>query len=200
MSTGHARAPPSRPCQSQQLPYPRQHPNIPRQVDSRDVIRPDSSRVILIRNPTWKSELLGLYTTIRIEPFVLLLFPMFFSSNWFYTYQFNSVNGARFNVRTRALNSTLYYLSQIVGAGVFGYCLDFKGVRRTIRARWAWGVLFALTMVGLFLSDSKSIPAMIDARRIRQSGAVVMRGRNRTHVARSRTGARLLWTGHRTAT
>ena len=50
------------------------------QVNSKDVIRPDSSRVILIKNPTWKSELLGLYTTLRIEPYVLLLFPMFFTS------------------------------------------------------------------------------------------------------------------------
>lgn len=72
---------------------------------------------------------------------------MFFSSNWFYTYHFNTVNGSRFDVRTRALNSVLYWSMQIVGAGVFGYCLDFKGVRRPVRARIAWGALMVLTMV-----------------------------------------------------
>jgi len=33
-----------------------------------------------------------------------------------------------------------------VGAFVFGYCLDIKGVKRHVRARVAWGVLFVLTM------------------------------------------------------
>ena len=112
-----------------------------------DIIRKDGSRVILMKNPTWQSELLGLYETIRLEPFVLLLFPMFFSSNWFYTYQFNAVNGSYFNTRTKALNSLLYWLAQIAAAGIWGSLLDFKRVRRTIRARIALVVLFALTFI-----------------------------------------------------
>jgi hypothetical protein len=70
---------------------------------------------------------------------------MFFASNWFYTYQFNNVNYARFNVRTRALNNTLYWLAQIFGAGVFGFALDFPNVRRTTRAKIAWAVMLVLT-------------------------------------------------------
>ncbi|KAL1301869.1 hypothetical protein AAFC00_006051 [Neodothiora populina] len=115
-------------------------------VDAKQVLRPDGTKVVLMKNPTWKSELLGLYETLRDDPWVLLLFPMFFSSNWFYTYHFNEVNSAYFNTRTRALNGVLYWAAQIVGAGVFGLCLDLP-FRRTLRARGGWIVLFILTMV-----------------------------------------------------
>lgn len=91
---------------------------------------------------------MGMYQTFLLEPYVILLFPMFFASNWFYTYQFNSVNGAKFDVRTRALNSVLYWLAQIFGAGIFGIALDVNMRRRT-KAFAVWGVLFALTMVCL---------------------------------------------------
>jgi len=83
--------------------------------------------------------------TFKSDPYILFLFPMFFASNWFYAYQFNGVNGARFNTRTKALNNTLYYIMQIVGAFVFGYALDHPGIRRTIRARAAWVALMLLT-------------------------------------------------------
>lgn len=118
-------------------------------MDSKDVVRDDGSRVITIKNPSWKSELLGLWETIRQEPFIVLLFPMFWSSNWFYTYQFNTINAARFDVRTRSLNSTLYWASQMFGALIFGYCLDIKKLSRSTRARGAWAALFTITMVFL---------------------------------------------------
>lgn len=98
-----------------------------------------------MKHPTWKTEILGLWETLRSDSYIILLFPMFFASNWFYTYQFNGVNLARFNVRTRALNSTLYWLAQILGAFVFGFALDFPNVRRTTRAKVAWIVMFVLT-------------------------------------------------------
>lgn len=110
-----------------------------------DVIREDGSRVILMKHPSWKSELVGLWETVKFEPFVVLLFPMFFVSNWFYTYQFNSVNGAYFDTRTKSLNSLLYWLSQIIAALIFGYCLDIPTVRRSVRAKIAWVVLFSIT-------------------------------------------------------
>ncbi|KAF2157226.1 hypothetical protein K461DRAFT_273370 [Myriangium duriaei CBS 260.36] len=116
-------------------------------VNAKSVIRKDGSKVILMKNPTWKSELLGLWETIQSDPYIILLFPMFFASNWFYTYQFNAVNLAQFNTRTRALNNILYWSSQIVGAFIFGYGLDVKSVRRSTRARAVWIVLFAVTMV-----------------------------------------------------
>ena len=100
-----------------------------------------------MKNPTWASELMGLWKTLQSDPYVIFLFPMFFASNWFYTYQFNDVNLAKFNVRTRSLNSVLYWLSQMVGAGIFGILLDLSYFRRTVRAKAAWAALFVLTFV-----------------------------------------------------
>ncbi|RMX75188.1 hypothetical protein D0868_16856, partial [Hortaea werneckii] len=115
-------------------------------VDGTHVVRKDGSRIIMMKNPTWKTELLGLWETLWSDPYIILLWPMFFSSNWFYTYQFNDVNLAQFNTRTRALNSTLYWSAQIIGAIVFGFSLDFHKLRRTIRAKIAWTALLVLTM------------------------------------------------------
>jgi hypothetical protein len=115
-------------------------------VDAKNVIRSDGSHVILMKNPTWKTEIWGLVETFQTDPYILFLFPMFFASNWFYAYQFNGVNGARFNTRTKALNNTLYYIMQIVGAYVFGYALDYTKIRRTVRAKAAWVALMVLTM------------------------------------------------------
>ncbi|KAI4657125.1 uncharacterized protein J4E79_007741 [Alternaria viburni] len=116
-------------------------------VDAKDVIRDDGSKVIVMKHPSWKSEIVGLYQTFFTDPYIILLFPMFLASNWFYTYHFTEINAAYFNVRTRALNGVVYYIMQIVGAYVFGYALDIKGVRRTTRAKAAWGVLFATIMI-----------------------------------------------------
>ena len=110
-----------------------------------DIVRSDGSRVILMKHPSWQSELVGLWETLRFEPFVILLFPMFFSSNWFYVYQQNGVNGARFDTRTKALNNLLYYLAQIIAAVIWGYLLDVQGVRRSLRAKLTWIVLVVLT-------------------------------------------------------
>ncbi|CAN9122662.1 unnamed protein product [Alternaria alternata] len=114
-------------------------------IDAKHVVRRDGSRVIMMQHPTWQSEIFGLWETLRTDPYIILLFPMFFASNWFYTYQFNDVNYARFNVRTRALNNTLYWLAQIFGAAVFGFALDFPNVRRTTRAKIAWVTMLVLT-------------------------------------------------------
>ncbi|KAF2680720.1 MFS general substrate transporter [Lentithecium fluviatile CBS 122367] len=114
-------------------------------VDAKHVVRRDGSRIILMKHPTWKTEILGLWETLWTDPYIILLFPMFFASNWFYTYQFQDVNLARFNVRTRALNNTLYWVAQMIGALVFGFALDFPNIRRTSRAKFAWVAMFALT-------------------------------------------------------
>ena len=115
-------------------------------VDPKKVIRDDGSHIILIKHPSWKSEFLGLYETLRTDTYIVLLFPMFFASNWFYTYQFNGMNAAWFDTRTRALNNTLYWLFQIVGAVIFGFGLDSKLASRRVKARIVLFVLFVYTM------------------------------------------------------
>ncbi|KAL2016981.1 hypothetical protein VTK56DRAFT_2700 [Thermocarpiscus australiensis] len=109
------------------------------------VRRDDGSKVILMKNPSWKTEFVGLFETITQSPWVLLLFPMFFASNTFYTYQPNDMNAAHFDTRTRALNNLLYWVSQIFGAIIFGYALDFPKVRRSIRAKGSFVALVVLT-------------------------------------------------------
>jgi MFS family permease len=116
-------------------------------VDAGKVVRPDGSRVILMKHPTWQSEIKGLFEVFKTDWYILLFFPMFFASNFFYTYQFNDVNLAKFNVRTRSLNGVLYWLSQILGAYVFGYGLDIKRFKRTTRAKGGLAALFIITMV-----------------------------------------------------
>lgn len=111
------------------------------------IIRTDGSRIVLMKNPSWRSEFIGLYQTLRTDPYVLLLFPMFWSSNWFTTYQQNGVNGVYFDTRTKALNGLLYNLSEMIGALVFGYALDITYFRRTTRARAALVIMMILTMV-----------------------------------------------------
>ncbi|TVY83363.1 UNC93-like protein [Lachnellula suecica] len=115
--------------------------------NANDIIRPDGTKVVLMKHPSWQSEFVGLWETLRYEPLVVLLFPMFWSSNWFTTYQQNGVNGLHFTTRTKALNNLLYYLAQIIGAIIYGYAMDIQGVRRSIRARASLGVLFVLTLV-----------------------------------------------------
>ncbi|KAI1279770.1 major facilitator superfamily domain-containing protein [Xylaria sp. FL0933] len=114
-------------------------------VNADKVIREDGSKVIVMKEPTWQSEFYGLWECIRLAPWVVLLFPMFFASNIFYTYQQNGVNGAHFNLRARSLNSLLYWLAQILGALVYGTALDFSKVRRSVRAKAALVTLLVLT-------------------------------------------------------
>lgn len=116
-------------------------------VDADKIIRSDGTKVVLMKNPSWKSELMGLWTCIRAEPYIILMFPMFFCSNWFYTYQENAINEVYFNVRTRALNDFLYWFAQIVAALIIGPLLDNTKIRRTIRARVMYGTLIVLTVV-----------------------------------------------------
>ncbi len=114
-------------------------------VDSKHVRRADGSHVVVMKNPTWRSEILGLVEVLKTDWYIVCLFPMFLASNWFYTYQFQDVNAPYFNIRTRALNNTLYWTSQIIGAYIMGYALDVK-VRRTVRAKAMWIFLLVITM------------------------------------------------------
>nr|CRX79206.1 hypothetical protein ls5931a1_00003 [Leucosporidium scottii] len=102
------------------------------------MVRVDGSRVVVPVHPSWKTEIVGLYRCLRYNVWILLLFPYFLSSNWFYTWQFNSFNGALFTLRTRALNSMLYWLFQVFASLAFGVAIDSTRFRRVIRA---WGGL-----------------------------------------------------------
>lgn len=118
-----------------------------------------------MRHPSWKTEIYGLWIALRTDPMIVLLFPMFFASNWFYTWQFNDYNGeyigslclfasdmrsclgAVFNIRTRGLNNLVYWLSQIVGSVAIGFLLDQHGLRRRVRAFAGWSIVFCMVFI-----------------------------------------------------
>ncbi|PBK60034.1 hypothetical protein ARMSODRAFT_1009476 [Armillaria solidipes] len=52
----------------------------------------------------------------KTDPMITLLFPMFFASNWFYTWQSSGFNGAIFSIRARGLNNICYWISQTIGS------------------------------------------------------------------------------------
>jgi MFS family permease len=110
------------------------------------VWKADHTKVIGQKHPNWKEELIALGKLLLSEKRILFLFPMFFASNWFYAYQFNDFNAGRFNLRTRSLNSLLYWLSQMVGALVIGYILDMPWYKRRTRAKIGWVIVFVLGM------------------------------------------------------
>ncbi|KAJ5093144.1 hypothetical protein N7456_009005 [Penicillium angulare] len=76
----------------------------------------------------------------------MCLYPMFFNANVFYSYQQNDVNGLNFNIRTRALNSALYWIAQMAGGLLMGFLLDFHKFNRRTRAKIGWTVLFVTGM------------------------------------------------------
>ncbi|KAG0246194.1 major facilitator superfamily transporter [Mortierella sp. GBAus27b] len=122
-------------------------------LPSSKVIRRDGSRVVRIRYSSPISELksvLGLFRDWRM----LTLVPMFFSSNWVYTYQFNAVNAFNFSPRSRNVNSMFYWMAQIIASIFFGAFLDRAQWSRPTRARYGLMLLTAVcigTWFGGFL-------------------------------------------------
>ncbi|EIM91984.1 MFS general substrate transporter [Stereum hirsutum FP-91666 SS1] len=134
-------------------------------ADPKKVIRTDGTKVTAPRQPSWRTEIYGLYVALRTDPMIVLLFPMFFASNWFYTWQFNDYNAALFNIRARGLNNLVYWLSQIVGSIAIGLLLDSRRLTRRMRAFAGWTVLllfvFALHIWAYFYQKNytrESIP------------------------------------------
>ncbi|KAL1918297.1 uncharacterized protein VTP21DRAFT_2957 [Calcarisporiella thermophila] len=104
------------------------------------VVRDDDSPVGDTRLPDWRRELIATLKLV-LNKRLLVLVPLCFSSNFYYTYHFNAVNGFYFNVRTRALNIVIYWTMEIITASLFGLVLDAKQFSRRTR-----GLLGLLTI------------------------------------------------------
>jgi MFS family permease len=74
---------------------------------------------------------------------MLALFPMFFSSNFFYAYQ-GAITAYLFNGRTRALVSLLTGLGSLMGAILIGFLTDNLPFGRRKRALISCGVVFLM--------------------------------------------------------
>jgi MFS family permease len=100
---------------------------------------------------TEKHSLKGTFATAINVMFrwrVVLMLPLFFCANVFYSYQQNNVNGFTFNIRSRSLNSSLYWMAQMLGGFLIGFILDlpFYNLPRHTRAKIGWAVLFVTGM------------------------------------------------------
>ncbi|KAF9922900.1 hypothetical protein FBU30_006975 [Linnemannia zychae] len=114
------------------------------------VIRDNGDKVKIQEFPTWTGEVIATLK-LFLDWRMIVLIPMFLSSNWFYTYQFTTVNGYYFSVRTQSLNSILYWSAQIFGSWGFGRLLDYQGVNRRTRGLWGLGIItiaFVITWIG----------------------------------------------------
>ena len=136
-----------------------------------DIRREDGSKVVLMKNPTWTSELVGLWQTVKRQPFFILFFPLFFASNWFYAYEFNVFNGSYFDTRTKAFNSLFFWTGEIFGAIAVGLFLDSQHLRKSVRAKvhivlltsftillWSIGYLFARSYTREDVSSPSFLP------------------------------------------
>ncbi|KAI9452191.1 MFS general substrate transporter [Lactarius psammicola] len=116
-------------------------------ADPEKMIRTDGSKVTTPRQPSWRTEIYGLYVALRTDPMIVFLFPMFLASNWFYTWQFNDYNAALFNIRARSLNNLVYWVSQILGSVSIGLLLDQHQFPRRARAFAGWTILLIFVLI-----------------------------------------------------
>ncbi|RCV32490.1 hypothetical protein SETIT_7G007000v2 [Setaria italica] len=108
------------------------------------IVRDDGTRAtrVTFSSPaTEGAEILKLFANWKM----LLVLPAAWASNFFYTYQFNNVNGKLFTLRTKGLNNVFYWGAQMLGSAGIGYFLDFGFASR--RKRGLVGVV-AVTVLG----------------------------------------------------
>ncbi|GAA5800561.1 hypothetical protein HPULCUR_005997 [Helicostylum pulchrum] len=115
-------------------------------LPSNKVVRADGSKVSFHKISNWKRESLEVLKLFK-DPRMLILIPLFAGSNWFYTYQWNGINAPGFmTLRARSLNNLLYWLFQIIGAGLFGVFLDSTKIG-TRKVRAIYGNLLTLVII-----------------------------------------------------
>ncbi|KAI9294180.1 MFS general substrate transporter [Neoconidiobolus thromboides FSU 785] len=109
------------------------------------VVRSDGSPIEVPKYPSPIEEIKGV-AKVFFDLKMILLIPLFLSSNWYYTYEFNTYNGLLFNIRTRSLNNALYWGTQMISATIWGKLLDNPKMTRKQRG------FLALSLLGLIVS------------------------------------------------
>ncbi|KAJ1940770.1 hypothetical protein FBU59_003707 [Linderina macrospora] len=104
-----------------------------------------------------------------LNPLMLALIPMCFTSNFFYGYQFGAINGAIFNLRTRGFNNIIYWGAQMVGAYAISFVLDNKNMNRKKR-----GIIgFAIVAVFFNVMDTDYPGGLIDFKDSSRAGGPI---------------------------
>lgn len=109
------------------------------------VVRGDGTVVEIEAAITPKQEFKEVWALLR-DWRMIALFPMFFSSNYFYAYQ-GAITTALFNGRTRALVSLLTGVGSIVGSIIIGQLTDNLPFGRRKRALFATAFVTVLNCV-----------------------------------------------------
>ncbi|ORX79801.1 hypothetical protein K493DRAFT_320995 [Basidiobolus meristosporus CBS 931.73] len=124
-------------------------------INPATVVRGDGTRV------TTKTKF-QLHHEIRQIPHaflhrkLLLLVPLFFYSNWFYSYRFRNFNNELFSVRTHAFNAMFYWASQMLGSLTFGQFLDnplFTRPKRALLGLLFLTVFYTTTWAGCIILE-----------------------------------------------
>ncbi|KAF9667233.1 hypothetical protein SADUNF_Sadunf15G0001200 [Salix dunnii] len=110
------------------------------------VVRDDGTRCTNIKYSSVSTEVVEI-CRLFLNWNMLLIAPAAWGSNFFYSYQFNNVNGALFNLRTRGLNNVFHWGAQMVGSVGIGYILDFSFQSRRKRGFVGIGVVSVLGTV-----------------------------------------------------
>jgi len=110
------------------------------------IIRSDGTLVTLQAASKPHEEIIGMWNTLKDWRLIALL-PMFFASNYFYSYQ-GAVNAGKFDGPTRALNGALEGAGAIIGALLIGYLvLDIKWLSRRNRGYFGLAVVTTITII-----------------------------------------------------
>ncbi|XP_021909094.1 UNC93-like protein 1 [Carica papaya] len=113
-----------------------------------DVVRDDGTRCSNMKYSKVSIEIVEILK-LFLNWKMLLIVAAAWASNFFYSYQFNNVNGLLFNLRTRGFNNVFYWGAQMVGSFAIGYVLDFSF--RSRRRRGFVGIcLVALLGTGIW--------------------------------------------------
>ncbi|KAI8320577.1 MFS general substrate transporter [Martensiomyces pterosporus] len=104
------------------------------------VVREDGSSVVLVKYTDAGKEAIEI-AKLFLNPMMLALLPMCFTSNFFYSYQFGPVNGSIFNIRTRGFNNIWYWGAQMFGAYALSFLLDNQNMSRKKRGLIAFGIV-----------------------------------------------------------
>lgn len=108
------------------------------------VVRDDGTRCTNIQYSNVSTEVIEI-ARLFMNWKMLLIVPAAWSSNFFYTYQFNNVNGVMFNLRTRGLNNVFYWGAQMLGSIGIGYIMDFSFKSRRTRGFFGIGLVAAVS-------------------------------------------------------
>ncbi|KAJ1783788.1 hypothetical protein LPJ59_006498 [Coemansia sp. RSA 2399] len=127
------------------------------------VTRSDGSSVVLVKYTNVGREAIEI-VKLFMNPTILGLLPMCFTSNFFYTYQFNHLNAALFNMRSRGFNNMFYWGFQMVGAYLISILLDAKRFSRRKRGLIAFTLVFVFFnalwggTLGVYLKHPAGLP------------------------------------------